>query len=429
MDERLGRPGEALQRRRAQRGDALGRGVRQRASARAPGPGGTSASMVRTQSRSARSPCSRPTWRPWALPFSRPAPEPASIRRTRASRAAYQRDERLGAVGRAAVDHQDLRRPRRPGRSGRPGRAEPGDLVQDRHDDGRLVSPWSERRVGRRPRGDRRPVRTSRANTAPQAIAWTMARSAREPPHRRVAPDDGTAPVAPRYNRRPCRCRVLARSHSGRARKGGYVGRTHRRHRERVRRPGGGGPAGRARARGHAGREARPAGRPRLRLPAGRVHLRRRPDRDHRALADHRAVRAGRPRGRGLRHAGAGRSLLPHLLPGRRATSTTPAMPSGWPRRSAPSAPYPGDAEGYREFVAKTERIFAKGFTELATKPFLSPLRHGQDRAGPGPAARATARSTASSRASCRTSGCARSSRSTRCWSAATRSRRPASTR
>jgi phytoene desaturase len=37
-------------------------------------------------------------------------------------------------------------------------------------------------------------------------------------------------------------------------------------------------------------------------------------------------------------------------------------------------SPNPGDADGYRAFVAKTERIFAKGFTELATKPFLSPL-------------------------------------------------------
>ncbi|MBA3451171.1 MAG: phytoene desaturase, partial [Chloroflexia bacterium] len=31
----------------------------------------------------------------------------------------------------------------------------------------------------------------------------------------------------------------------------------------------------------------------------------------------------------------------------------------------------PGDAEGYREFVRHTEPIFAKGFTELADKPFL----------------------------------------------------------
>jgi len=32
---------------------------------------------------------------------------------------------------------------------------------------------------------------------------------------------------------------------------------------------------------------------------------------------------------------------------------------------------FPSDAEGYGAFVAKTERIFAKGFTELATQPFL----------------------------------------------------------
>lgn len=35
---------------------------------------------------------------------------------------------------------------------------------------------------------------------------------------------------------------------------------------------------------------------------------------------------------------------------------------------------FPGDADGYQQFVAGTERIFAKGFTELATKPFLSPM-------------------------------------------------------
>lgn len=35
---------------------------------------------------------------------------------------------------------------------------------------------------------------------------------------------------------------------------------------------------------------------------------------------------------------------------------------------------YPGDVEGYRAFIRVTERIFAKGFTELATQPFLSPM-------------------------------------------------------
>ncbi len=35
---------------------------------------------------------------------------------------------------------------------------------------------------------------------------------------------------------------------------------------------------------------------------------------------------------------------------------------------------FPGDVEGYARFVAKTERIFDKGFTELATTPFLKPI-------------------------------------------------------
>lgn len=34
---------------------------------------------------------------------------------------------------------------------------------------------------------------------------------------------------------------------------------------------------------------------------------------------------------------------------------------------------HPGDVAGYEEFVRRCERIFAKGFTELATTPFLSP--------------------------------------------------------
>jgi phytoene desaturase len=34
---------------------------------------------------------------------------------------------------------------------------------------------------------------------------------------------------------------------------------------------------------------------------------------------------------------------------------------------------YPGDVEGYRRFVAKTAKIFAKGFSELADRPFHNP--------------------------------------------------------
>lgn len=37
-------------------------------------------------------------------------------------------------------------------------------------------------------------------------------------------------------------------------------------------------------------------------------------------------------------------------------------------------SPYPGDAGGYLSFVAGTDKIFAKGFTELADRPFLSPF-------------------------------------------------------
>ena len=36
-------------------------------------------------------------------------------------------------------------------------------------------------------------------------------------------------------------------------------------------------------------------------------------------------------------------------------------------------SPYPDDVAGYEEFVRRSERIFAKGFTELSATPFLSP--------------------------------------------------------
>ncbi|MDP9370442.1 MAG: phytoene desaturase family protein, partial [Chloroflexota bacterium] len=35
-------------------------------------------------------------------------------------------------------------------------------------------------------------------------------------------------------------------------------------------------------------------------------------------------------------------------------------------------SPHPGDVDGYQEFVRRTERIFAKGFTDLAAVPFLN---------------------------------------------------------
>jgi phytoene desaturase len=42
-------------------------------------------------------------------------------------------------------------------------------------------------------------------------------------------------------------------------------------------------------------------------------------------------------------------------------------------QRVAAFSPFPDDVAGYRAFLAQSERIFDKGFTELATKPFLSP--------------------------------------------------------
>ncbi len=61
-------------------------------------------------------------------------------------------------------------------------------------------------------------------------------------------------------------------------------------------------------------RGARPAGRARAGLPPRRVHVRRGPDGDHRALSARGAVHPGRARHAGLRHAPAGGPLLPHPL-------------------------------------------------------------------------------------------------------------------
>jgi phytoene desaturase len=50
---------------------------------------------------------------------------------------------------------------------------------------------------------------------------------------------------------------------------------------------------------------------------------------------------------------------------------------SGDPDRMAAEiariSPYPSDLDGYQTFLRRTEAVFAKGFTDLATVPFLSP--------------------------------------------------------
>ncbi len=43
--------------------------------------------------------------------------------------------------------------------------------------------------------------------------------------------------------------------------------------------------------------------------------------------------------------------------------------------RIAAFSAHPGDVEGYRRFLAQSQRIFDKGFTELATTPFDSPAQ------------------------------------------------------
>ena len=118
-----------------------------------------------------------------------------------------------------------------------------------------------------------------------------------------------------------------------------------RRHRERLRRPGGGRTARRARMGRHGPRAARPARRARARLPAGRLRLRRWPDRHHGAPALRGAVvplrRNHEPIGRSAAH----RPLLPHPIPRRARLRLL-----GRPRRHARAdrGPLPAGRRGLR---------------------------------------------------------------------------------
>ena len=80
-----------------------------------------------------------------------------------------------------------------------------------------------------------------------------------------------------------------------------------------------------------------PAGARRLR--DRRLHLRRRPDGDHRAALHRGAVRAGRPRHGRLRRADAGAPFYRLLWTRRRHASTTAATPSTCSRRSRARSP------------------------------------------------------------------------------------------
>jgi phytoene desaturase len=83
----------------------------------------------------------------------------------------------------------------------------------------------------------------------------------------------------------------------------------------------------------------------------------------------------------------------------------------------------PADVDGYKRFIAYSYKVFEKGYLELGHKPFLnfgSMIKVAPDLMKlQAPEQRLLARS----RNSSRTNTCARPSPSTRCWSAATRSR------
>ncbi len=142
-------------------------------------------------------------------------------------------------------------------------------------------------------------------------------------------------------------------------------------------------------------REARRARRPRLRVPAGRLHLRRRPDHHHRAVPVRGAVGAVRRAHGRRRRPAAGRAVLPHPLRRRRRLR----LQRRRRRRCAPRwrGSRPADVAGYERFMQASEAIYRVGFEQLGHVPFELLDRHGARPARPAPAARATAASTRSS--------------------------------
>ena len=90
----------------------------------------------------------------------------------------------------------------------------------------------------------------------------------------------------------------------------------------------------------------------------------------------------------------------------------------------------PDDVPGYLEFVKKSRAIFERAFIDLADRPFSSVSRHDASVApGPDPAAFARAGLPPRRALYQAPRSCGRSLAFIRCWSAATRSSRPPSTR
>ena len=147
--------------------------------------------------------------------------------------------------------------------------------------------------------------------------------------------------------------------------------------------------ARRARLPGHRPGKARRARRPRLGVPPGWLHLRRRPDHHHRAVPVRGAVAALRPRhGRRCRRCGRSRrSTASGSTTARR--STTPATPPRCAPRWRVSRPATSMATSAS--CTLSEAICRVGFEQLGDVPFGCLDRHGARRARPDAAGRAIA--------------------------------------
>ncbi len=350
VDERLGQTRESLRRRRAQRGNLFSRRVRKkRANEQRIGtnvgvdgqePGRLLATPPETDLQSVG----------LAVAVERHRSRIQQADATVARRVVA--DQRLGAIGRATVDHEDLRHLVALGDQAVQAGPESGDLVENRDEDGDALGRVRAAFRVAAPGGRRRSQSAARS-LAPPGPPGRCAKS------RRVS----SSPVAPEPARAD-RARGITGSDAGAtqaardARHENREGPVSVGHRIVVIGSGFGGLAAAVRlaARGHEVTLVEKRDQ-----PGGRAYVYRQDGFTFDGgptvitapwLITELFELAGREPG-GLRDARPGRSLLPHLLPRRRHVSTTAATPGGWSATIRAFSPYPGDAEGYRDFVAQ----------------------------------------------------------------------------
>ena len=168
-------------------------------------------------------------------------------------------------------------------------------------------------------------------------------------------------------------------------------------------------------------RSGRPR-RTRLRLPPGRLHLRRRADHRDRAVPARRTLGAVRPQpcrttspsSRWTRSTASASTTAP--------CSTTAATPARM--RAEVARLSPADVPGYERFMAASEAIFRVGFERLGAVPFTHWTSMAKRAARPGRPRQLAQRPRPGRQSTSAATSCAPCSASTPSWSAVTRSMR-----